>query len=336
MPQSDLEALLERARKLVYSQSADALAFARSARELARSLGDAPGEAEALNISAQVLFLFGRYGDAMNEMMTVMDIGNTRDIGIRHGEALQQIARSHYTQGDYDSASDCWFACLELPANLVAEVDRVRAHIGLGQVMFAHEQYEKALAHHRRASELAEECDNVQLTASSLINIAVDLQYLAHFDEACAVLKQALPLARAAEHYEFEAEIYGIMGQIQFARGDLTKARMSLRVALKINRLHTNLWGEANDLFWLGHCSLTEGELDTAHDELLRAMHLAKEMGAQNLVARIHLALSTLYVGLDQPERSIEHLAAYDGLQQQMSEQVSSSRFANMELRLTQ
>ncbi|KAF0813838.1 hypothetical protein IGB42_01517 [Andreprevotia sp. IGB-42] len=326
--------LLERARKLVNSQTADALSLAQRARDLALANGDKLGEAEALNVSALALALFGQYNDALATLLTVMDIGTQIDIGTEHGLALQMIARSHYTQADYDAAADCWLACLELPASSVSQLDRVRAHIGLGQVLFANEQFETALAHHRRAAELSENCDDVQLMAGSLINIAVDHQYLGHFGESLEVLKQALPLVRAAQHYEYEAEIYGIIGQIQFARGEVGKARMSLRVSLKINRLHSHLWGEANDLLWLGHCSMTDGLLDAARDELLRAMQLAEAMGTQNLVARIHLALSTLYVALNEPERSTEHIAAYQDLQRNLQETVTSSRFANMELRL--
>lgn len=334
MARPELQDLLDRARKLVNSQTADALSLALRARDMAVADGDRYVEAEALNLSAQAMALFGQYGDALETLLCVMELSTKVDIGTQQGMALQLIARSHYTQADYEAATDCWLACIELPRSAVSELDQVQAHIGLGQVLFANEQYENALAHHRRAAELSENCDDVTLMAASLINIAVDQQYLGRFVDALDALKQALPLVRAAKHYEFEAEIYGIIGQIQFARGEVGKARMSLRVALKINRLHNHLWGEANDLLWLGHCSITDGLLEAARDELLRAMQLAEAMGTQNLTARIHLALSTLYMALEQPEQSLAHIAAYQGMQQGMIDAITSSRFASMELRL--
>lgn len=334
MVELEVDSLLERARKLVSSQSAESLSLAGRARELAKSANYHQGEIAALVVEANALHMFGRHTEAHDALLTAMEYGERFGMGQERGEALQMLARVYYTRGEYERSSDCWCACIELPDIDIAPEIRIRAHIGLGQLLFAHEQYDSALAHHRRAAVLAEERDDAQLTSCCLINIAVDLMRLELQGESIATLKQALPLVRADKNYEYEAEIYSVLGQIDLARGDLARARMSLMVSLKINRLHINTWGEASNMLWLGQCSLAEGALDSASDELDRALELAQSMGSQHLMANTHFALAELCRCHGQGDAAQEHENQYRNLRRQLLEHARSPRLATMELRL--
>ncbi|WP_283148081.1 tetratricopeptide repeat protein [Silvimonas soli] len=335
MATQDIDALLDRARRLVSSHSGEALALAGQARELAVAEGLQGLQAAALVVEAHAMTMFGQQAEALDALLVALDLGDHHGMGLARGDALQMLARVYYTRGEYERASDCWCACVELEDADIAPTVRIRAHVGLGQLLYAHEQYDSALAHHRRALVLAEESDDPQLTSSCLINIAVDLMRLGLLSDAIASLKQALPLVRADKNYEYEAEIYSVLGQIDMARGDIERARMSLMVALKINRLHVNSWGEASNLLWLGQCSLAEGLLETADDELRSALALAQSMGSQHLLANAHHALATLCRSNGQTEIADKHELSYRELRRQLLEHARSPRLATMELRLS-
>ncbi|KPC49154.1 tetratricopeptide repeat protein [Amantichitinum ursilacus] len=337
MNQTEIDDLLAQARRITSSQSAQALALADQAREASRALAYKQGEAAALVVHASALYMFGRGNEALNDLTSALEIGEKNEIGCTRGAALQMIARVYYTQGQYERASDCWLACLELPDSAVAPEFRTRAHVGLGQLLFAHEQYETALAHHRRAADLAEEQDDPHLVSICLINIAVDLMRLNRFEESHATLKQALPLVRAGQNLEYEAEIYSVVGQIHLARGELDRARMSLMVALKINRLHINTWGEASSLLWLGRSSMGSGYYESAQDELRRALALAEAMGSQHLMAQAHRALAELYARCEDHDAAVRHETEFQTLRNQLLQQAyASPQLATMELRLNE
>ncbi|MBM3117903.1 tetratricopeptide repeat protein [Jeongeupia naejangsanensis] len=330
----DLRPLLNRVRRIIASQTVEAIAQAAQARELARQQAQPLAEAEALLLHGQAMLMFGRFEKGRTALMASLEIGRGVELGTLHGEVLHQIARSYYAQGNYDQTADCWVACLDLPPDQADGDVRCLAHIGLGQLLYAQEQFEAALAHHRHAVELTTNPDLALYRAAALINVAADLLQLERFDEAEAALDEALPLIRLNPHAEHEAEVYGLRAQITLARGDIERAQRHLRVALKLSRLNSNGWGEAFNLITLGRCSIAAGNFDHARDELSQALTLAEAMGTASLAARAHEVLAELFQRLGQAADAQTHLDRFSKLREQLLGQLSASRFATMELRL--
>ncbi|BCL77293.1 hypothetical protein JHS3_30290 [Jeongeupia sp. HS-3] len=330
----DLRALLDRIRRIIPSQTVEAIAQAAQVRELARQQSQPLAEAEALLLHGQAMLMYGRYEKGRTALMASLEIGRGIELGTLHGEALQQIARSYYSQGDYDRTAECWLACLALPPERVSPDVRCLAHIGLGQLLYAQEQYEAALAHHRHAVTLTLRPELSLYHAAALINVAADLLQLSQIDDAEAILDQALPLVQLSRHVEHEAELYGLQAQIRLARGDFERAQRHLRVALKLSRLHGNGWGEAYNLITLGRCSLAAGNFEHARDELTQALALAETMGTTSLAARAHEVLAELFERLGHATDAQRHLGLFRELRAQLLNQLSAARFATMELRL--
>ncbi|GHD61319.1 tetratricopeptide repeat protein [Jeongeupia chitinilytica] len=331
---TDLRPLLDRVRRIIPSQTVEAIAQAAQARELARQRALPLAEAEALLLHGQAMLMFGRFEKGRAALLASLEIGRGVELGPLHGEALQQIARSYYAQGDYDRTAECWLACLDLPPEQADGDVRCLAHIGLGQLLYAQEQFESALAHHSHAVDLTVDPALALYRAAALINVAADQLQLGRLDEAEAALDEALPLIRLNPHAEHEAEVYGLRAQITLARGDIERAQRHLRVALKLSRLNSNGWGEAFNLITLGRCSLAAGDFDHARDELVQALALAEAMGTTSLAARAHQVLAELFQRLGQAADAQAHLERFGKLREQLLGQLSASRFATMELRL--
>ncbi|AOY01377.1 tetratricopeptide repeat protein [Jeongeupia sp. USM3] len=332
---TDLRPLLDRIRRIILSQTVEAMAQAGQARELARQQARPRDEAEALLLHGQAMLAFGRFEKGRTALLAALEIGRSVEIGILHGETLQQIARSYYAQGDYDRTAECWLACLDLPDTLAGEEVRCQAHIGLGQLLYAQEQFEAALAHHHHAVRLTTEQSTLVLYhAAALINVGADLLQLGRYDEAEAAFDRALPLTRHSQHVEHEAEIYGLQAQLRLARGDAERAQQQLRVALKLSRLHGNDWGEAFNLITLGRCNLAGGDYDHAREALEQALALSEAMGTASLAARAHQGLAELAERLGHAADAQRHLERFRTLREQLLGQLSAARFATMELRL--
>ncbi|UXY15419.1 hypothetical protein N8I74_19245 [Chitiniphilus purpureus] len=331
----DLAHLLLQASQLVRCQSTEAMALAQQARALAQQRGDMHALVRSLTLYAHGLFMLGKSGEAQRTLLEAIELGELEPVAAAQGETLQLAARVAYTLGEYERAGDHWYACIALAADRITPSQRILAHIGLGQLCYAQEQYALALAHHRKAAKLAEECDDPHLDSTSMINVAADLIQLTRYDEATAALKQTLPQVRAEQNYQFEAEIFSLFGEIRLRLGDHEAARMSLMVALKINRLHINTWGEASVLLRLARCSLAVDELEIALEQLARAHTLADGMGSLPLLAQIHASLAEVAERTADAEAIAYHHARHQQLRQQLLAQSCSGRFATLELRLS-
>jgi tetratricopeptide (TPR) repeat protein len=334
MTEADLLRQLARARKLINSQSTETLAIVLDVRQHAQALVLPELEASALCMLASCVYDYGHYTEVLAHLDEISTIADQHPIGQQEGEQLQLFARTYYTMAAYGKASDYWRRCLTLPDEAITLDTRIKAHIGMGQLFYAHEHYESALAHHRRAEELASNSDDYHLQAVILINIAVDLISCHKLTEAHVVLKGALPLVKADHNYRNEAEIYSLIGQIQLMRGEFEKARMSLMVALKINRLHINQWGEASTLSALGRVYLASGHLEMAREQLHDALNKACGLGAIHLQANIHQALADVYRTQQEIDMAQTHLALYQTLRQQLLEATIENDLETMELRL--
>ncbi|MBE9608969.1 tetratricopeptide repeat protein [Chitinilyticum piscinae] len=289
---------LAQARQLTRSNCVEALNQATQAEQLATTLALPSARAKALCCMANAYWLLGDTDRSRQKLAEVQRIALGSDIGHSEGEAALITARNHYTLGEYPQARDFWQRCLTMPDAAIRTEDRILALIGLGQLFFAHEQFQTALAYHQRAEELAASSDDYHLQSGIMINIAADLVQLDRLEDARAVLKDALPLVRADRNVEYEAEIYTHLGHIQLLQGEHDKARMTLLVALKINRLHLKPWSEATNQHLLARCYLQAGDLQHARELLDVSRQLATTLGVQ------HLQLNILDTQIELHERA--------------------------------
>lgn len=296
MPHTPIIQLLQHARHIVKSQSLEALSATREARQLAIAQQAYELEAAALCIHAHALLMLGRYDDALCALDGVRALSESHDIGQQKGEALQLLGRTLFERSMYDEASEQWQHCLMLDLHAISTDSRTRAHLGLGLVQLTRERFDIALEHHRMAQSLALESDNHLLHSDAQLHMAADLMKMGRTDDAMTLLKETLPQVRACKSYDMEADIYGLIGEIHLARGEIYKAQTSLMVALKINRLAINLNGETANLIALGLCEMHSKEIDSALEFLKYAQSLVAETGSKRLSARAELALSHIYL----------------------------------------
>lgn len=313
-----IDQLLSRSRKLVKSQSAEALTLSKEARQLAIEQNSPEMEAAALCLHAQALLMLGRHDETQQALELACLLADQHSVGHAEGDAQQLLGRALFERSQYLQASECWRRCLMLPHTSISTEARARAHLGLGLVHLTRERFDMALEQHRMAEELALESDNRLLHSDAQLHVAADLMKLGHSDDAMTLLKDTLPQVRAEKSYEMEADIYGLIGEIHLERGETGKAQTSLMVALKINRLAANLAGETANLISLGMCEMACHEIDSALEFLDYARSLALETESKRMLSRVELALSQVYLAANQPEAAAPHAAEHARLREEM------------------
>ncbi|MBM5573480.1 hypothetical protein [Deefgea sp. CFH1-16] len=84
----ELERSLNRAQKLVHTQSAEALQLALSAKPLAQQLKAIRLFAQALFLCAQAHFNFGRYLESLRDLAELNTLANLENIATYEGARL--------------------------------------------------------------------------------------------------------------------------------------------------------------------------------------------------------------------------------------------------------
>jgi two-component system cell cycle response regulator len=286
--------LNQRARLLTREHSNEALACAQQAAIHAIALNYDQGFTEAIFLQGNTLGLQGSFEEALPLMRHALYLANLHQYTLLAADCLQEIARTCYTQGNYDHALDSWVQCLDVALKINAIDIYVKAQIGLGQLYFAHDDYANALNHHLKARDYAAHCQDPNLLAAIEINIGADQFEIDQLDQAKNTLEQALVFAQQAKNLEYQAAAMGTLGRLALINGDAPLARSLLERAYGINLRHENRWGQAHNLYSLGLLAEAEQDLDQAITLLEQALQHAQALHAVHLVFKIEFALSSV------------------------------------------
>ncbi|KAF0813840.1 hypothetical protein IGB42_01519 [Andreprevotia sp. IGB-42] len=279
----DLALLLEESERLTYIDPHRAMQLAEEARNHADDCPDATLRCRVWRRYGSLLLAFGRVPDGQQAMLNALKIAETEDIEAERGEIIQELASIYYTVGEYGEAIAYWGDCLDASHNAgFMRSTQIHAHIGLGQVYFAHESFQMALAHHLTAQQLLIPALGADLHARVSINLAADYYKLHRYDDALQALRLAAPWSHEAGNQEYQGEILVYQCHIALDRGDIATARSYLVQAESLRRVW--VWGEVSQQMTRGRLAMADGDLDEARQCFLAALGRAEEMGSAHEV----------------------------------------------------
>lgn len=232
-----------------------ALAHLERGLELFRDAGDERGRAGSLDDIAQVLWLLGRYDEALARGTEALE--ERRRLGDEHSVALSLLTIGH-----------------------------VERHLG---------RFEQAEARYREALAVRRGLDDRAGIAACLNGFGALAFQRGDFDGARAQWEEAIGHAEEAGVLPLVAVIEGHLGEVARARGNPGEARarfeQSERAARELG--DKRLLSEA--LRNLSALELAAGEVDRARDMARRAFELADGAGIPVDVARALVALGEVH-----------------------------------------
>ncbi|WP_035060344.1 tetratricopeptide repeat-containing diguanylate cyclase [Andreprevotia chitinilytica] len=329
-----VDQLNQRARAMYRDRSDEARSLAEAACKQAIQLDYHFGYVEGLLNHARALLLQGGYQEAIALMRHSLFLGEEYGYTLHVAECLQEIARAHYVLAEYDTALQYWSSCLDVSLNIEAYEAYVRAQIGIGQLYFAHDDFQSAYDHHLKARDGFQHLTDDTLKAAVLINLGVDLHRLGRFDDALEELNAAHELLRRTPHLEYEADTLSGIGAVYLSKHELEHAERYLEQALDINRAHGNLWGEAANLLLLGKLEFARKHEGRSASLLQLALTQAESIGAAHLVYQIEEQLSFTFEGLGDVQRSLHYYRRYHAGYVAILRQASPYKLHLMEMRL--
>jgi two-component system NtrC family sensor kinase len=244
------------------------------------------------------------YGKIMDHEGKALEARNLLYEAIQQAQAIhnfplqarihEQIARSHYSVGDYRTALQNWLRCIELSELANSEPTTwMLAKVGLGQIYDALGDAETAVVFHQAAAERINEVDDPYLDAKIQINLGVNLKKCARNHEAQNALQHALAICLQHHFHDYTGESYFRLAELSIEEGELDQAMAQLEQALIFAKQVNYRWGEAN-------IYSTMAEIYAQRQDWLKALetlHHGQDISIQNdfshILMRQHIAAAS-------------------------------------------
>ncbi|WP_410499174.1 ATP-binding protein [Chitinibacter sp. S2-10] len=267
------------------------------------------------------------YGKIMDHEGKAFEARNVLYEAVQQAQALhdftleariyEQIARLHYTKGEYRTALQNWLSCIEL-----AQDDAktwMQAKVGIGQIYDALNDPATAIRFHQSAAERIGEINDPYLEAKIYINLGVNLLRCHHNTQAREQLERARELCLTHHFPDYAAESLYRLAEISIDEGDLESAMQQLESGLILAKQVSYQWGQANIYSAMAQIHALNANWQRALDLIHEGQRISLENDFSHILMRQHLAAASYAEALfDMPLALAEFKAGFE-FQQQLS-----------------
>lgn len=287
-----VEVLNQLAALIVEREPGRALILSREALELARSLGNRPGEAAARFGIGDGQRVLGNHRAALDEYGAALKLFEDLDNQYEKGRSLRRLGDIHYFIGDLPRALRSYGEALKTFEALSATgaTPQARIHVAhllttIGNVVKNAGNLADALDYYRRSQDVYLKEGYAIGVRGAVYNIGNILQQQGMAAEAGEQFRRALDMAQAEEDRYLESLALSSLGSLALERGSLLEAEALFLRALEISRDTGRRRGILSNLKKLLELSRRRGELVAALEYAQQAETLAMELEDRQILA---------------------------------------------------
>ena len=332
--------LNEMAEQLYERDATRGAAVSRESVELARAIGDALGEAQALYCLGRNLYSQADYPAVFETQNASLAL--FRSLGDANGEARcsNLLGITHRQLSDYGRALEMYEAALKgfretgdarWQARVISNIGAVE--IQLGNFNAALELFEQALDIRREVGDNEGAGFDLNNLAFGRIQRALQLRAAGDLDscqmeaeDALRLLDRALAIARQFGYKRLEAFCLQTMGEAYQA---MARPEVALAMAdqfLALARDSNDKWIEAYGLACVGELQHQMGRAEEGRDHLVRALAAFETLGSRDQSARVLRTLSQVHEALEQLPEALACIRKAGAIEQKLRNEETESR----------
>ncbi|MEM8906431.1 MAG: tetratricopeptide repeat protein, partial [Bacteroidota bacterium] len=281
---------------LASKQFGEANQYAVQANELARTVGDASGEARALDNLALCYQAKYDYTNAMKFFVNGLKIRDELKVEKEIATSKNNIGKLFYLQEDISSALDNLNAALAIRQKVNDQEGAAVTHKNLADVFLFKQLYGKAKEHYRQAMDLMIELEDytgASGIASFLGNIVSDL---GDYEGALVYYNMSLDLNSSIEDLPSIAKDFNNIAEAHLAQGTLDEALEANETAFGIRKKEADQLGLAESYKNFGVIYAKMGDATAAKKNLAMSTEALKSIGAEPGTQDIYKAIADSYV----------------------------------------
>jgi Signal transduction histidine kinase len=266
-----------------------------SAQKIAFQAGDSFRIVKSTRAKFQMLRRLERAPDGLDELLFALPIARRNVFTDEVESILNSLAITYTYQANYDKALEYHFQNLVLreAGGDHAAIRTILNNIGI--VYFKLRNYPKALEYYLLAIEHDSQVVNSDFRDQLLINTALCYNQLKKFDEARRLLERGL--AYCSPNCNQSAQLHGEfgLGVSYYGQKLDTEAKAHFKKSLTISRQIEDIRFQAENLVYLAHIHVRNGEFDSASFALKHTEQIAGEHGFNELLIETFKEYSNLY-----------------------------------------
>ncbi|WP_051534656.1 sensor histidine kinase [Deefgea rivuli] len=232
----------------------------------------------------------------------------------------EQIARSHYTAGDYRTALNHWLRSVALAELANAEPTTwISAQIGLGQIYDALNDPATAVVFFQTAAARVHEVNDPYLDAKIQINLGVVFFKCQRNADAKQALNDASEICLREHFYDYAAESNFRLAEVFIQEAELDTAMALLEQALAHSHKAKHRWSEANIYSAIAQIYALRKDWAQALQQVLIGQEISHNNEFLHVLMRQHLAAADYAEQLQQLPLALAQFKSGFQLQQKIN-----------------
>ncbi|MBE9610794.1 GGDEF domain-containing protein [Chitinilyticum piscinae] len=257
----------------------------------------------------------GNYVQAEYELTRALRQAKQRGMHYLVAEARDELAAICLMRGQIDAALRQWLDCFDAALQEDSRFGLVRAHLGIGKVLFALGKHDEAKEQHLRSVELSYALKDNSMNSAIHLCLAADYLKLAEFDRAYVALAIAEDnLAHSPYPDKHRSELLIYRSQIRAGRGEWHKAVNELDEAIRMATAGHYNWHHAFAELESGRVHFVLNRLATARSHLLIASSKAHSIASHLLEMQAEELLYSISKQEQRYEEALVHHRRYTEL----------------------
>ncbi len=330
-PVARTELLIRLASSWSFTDARRAFELAQQAIEKARAAGYIPGEARAYFELAWAHHNLGNQAQALDGFQKALLLYQELRDPKGTANSLRGLGIVHDSLGNYEKAMECFVENYQIHQSQGDLSGQASTLNSIGIICSKNGQLEEGLEYYRQSCALARQLGEQRLTYITLSNMGINLKNLGRYDEAEAVLLEALEQIGASEHLS-RGSVLNNLALVYEHQGRAEEAERLHWQSLEHFCLGQHQMGEVEARLCLGRLYLRQGRLEEALSLLQEALVLAQRTGQKPKQFEVQQALAELYKRQGKLAQALQYLEAAHRLERQIYNENTDRRLKNLQI----
>jgi len=316
-------------------ENEEGLACLNESFSLFESLGDLKGLSVVYEYLGIIRRNWGDLGGSLDLIFRALALSQQTGFTENESTNYYQLGVTYKHLGYYEKALEHLYKCLSAARSINYSLMVAYAINVIGSIYFDNGDYEKALSYYQEGLIVRRQTGDQWGEAGSLDNIGSTFLKMGSWQQAIDYCSQSLAISRGAGDKKGQANALLHLAEIYKQTNDTDLAAQYCRESLAIRQASGDKKGEAEILLFIAEMQRAneKGEhKDGQLEGLFRALEIAGEIKAIDLVAKLHWSLYESYKLTGNYPEALLQLEKHSQLEKELHKDTINKKVQNLEV----
>lgn len=310
-----------------------AIVIANRCRVLATEQNNLLALSNALLNIGRAHYYQGEYQNALRRYQEALVVAQEIGDNVLIANSLNNIGVLYFVWGEHDLALEYYLRTLALRLEANDQKGAGHCYNNIAGLHNTAGRIPSALEYFEKALKIFHDLNERSFEASTMNNLGLLNFDQGQYEEAMAYLRKALVLEREIKDRQGESLSLNNMGMVLTKQGRFDEARELYDEALIIRRQINDRQGESVTLQLLGTTMVHDGDIEGGIPLIQEALAIARELEVQELIRDDLLALAEAWEMAGQYENAISTFRQYKEAHDQLFDEERTRQMASAEAR---